>query len=79
MDKQEFEEKQLRHQARLRSYYDFGMGALWTGAGIFFLGYQRLGLEFDFDPLLSSIFGGACILYGIFRVWRGYKTKQQAG
>lgn len=79
MDRNEFEEKQIRHEGRLRSFYDFGMGILWSIAGVFFLGYRKLGFNFDFDPLVTSIFGGACVLYGIFRIWRGYKTKQQAG
>ncbi len=79
MDRKEFEEKQYRQQSRMRSFYDFGMGILWSVAGIFFLGYRKLGVDFDFDPLLTSIFGGACILYGGFRIWRGYKSKQQAG
>jgi hypothetical protein len=79
MNKQEFNEKEFRQQNRMRSYYDFGMGILWIVAGIFFLGYRKFGLDFDFDPLISAIFGGSCILYGSFRIWRGYKTKQQAG
>jgi len=79
MDRQDFEEKQHRQQSRLRSFYDFGMGILWFVAGVFFLAYRKLGIDVQFDPLLSSIFGGACILYGIFRIWRGYKSNQQAG
>jgi hypothetical protein len=74
MDRQQFEQKQERQQARLRAFYDYGMGILWLGAGIFFLGYQQFGMELDFDPLLSSIFGGACVLYGLFRIWRGYRV-----
>lgn len=76
MDRKEYEEKQLKQQTRLRSFYDFGMGLMWLAAGLFFLLYRKLGLEFDFDPLVSVIFGGACILYGLFRIWRGYKIKQ---
>jgi hypothetical protein len=79
MDKKEFDEQQLRRQIRLRSYYDFGMGILWIVAGVFFLGYRKLGMDFDFDPLVTAIFGSACILYGVFRIWRGYKSNQQAG
>lgn len=79
MNKQDFDDKEVRQQTRLRSYYDFGMGILWIIAGIFFLGYRKLGYDFDFDPLITSIFGGSCLLYGSFRIWRGYKTKQQAG
>jgi hypothetical protein len=42
--------------------------------GIFFLNHSRFGLEGKFDPLLANIFGGTCILYGLFRIWRGYKS-----
>ena len=76
MDRKEFEEKQLKQQYRLRSYYDFGMGILWIAAGIFFLLHRKLGMEFDFEPLMSNVFGGACILYGLFRIRRGFKLKQ---
>jgi hypothetical protein len=71
------EQKERRNQANIRAVYDLTMGLLWTGAGVFFMLYRYLGLDFDFDPLVAGIFGVACIGYGVFRVWRGYKTKKE--
>jgi len=75
MTERDFDQKQHRNQANIRSVYDFIMGILWSLVGIFLLSYKKLGFTFDFDPLVLCIFGGACILYGLFRVWRGYKSK----
>lgn len=74
MDRNEFEQKNERQQTRIKSYYNYGMGILWFAVGIFFLNHSRFGLEGQFDPLLANIFGGTCILYGLFRLWRGYKS-----
>ncbi|MDX2048361.1 MAG: hypothetical protein SFU87_16350 [Chitinophagaceae bacterium] len=73
MDIRDFEEKQRKNFSRMHAIYDLSMGVLWAGVGIFFLFYRKLGFDFDFDPVLTSIFGGASILYGIFRFYRGYK------
>jgi NhaP-type Na+/H+ or K+/H+ antiporter len=70
------EQKESRNQANIRAVYDLTMGLLWTGAGVFFILQQYLGLDFDFDPLVAGIFGVACIGYGGFRIWRGYKSKK---
>ena len=75
MDRNEFEQINERRQAKIRSFYNYGMGILWFGVGIFFLNHRRFGLEGQFDPLLANIFGGSCIFYGLFRLWRGYKNK----
>lgn len=78
---EEFEEKdeQLsgRHQGyvRMRTTMDMGMGILWLGMGLFlaFTKYfsddwaERLN-----DPSMK-IFGGLCIVYGLFRIYRGIK------
>ncbi len=54
MDRNEFEAKKDRQQARIKSFYNYGMGILWFGVGIFFLNHARFGLEGQFDPLLSQ-------------------------
>lgn len=70
MAQQDFEQMQQRSQARVRNIYAFTMGALLCLVGLFLIFHRRLGFEFDFDPLYSGLFGGICILYGLFRVWR---------
>jgi hypothetical protein len=51
---------------------------LWLGAGVFFLAGKYLGGKLIVDSLLSTIFGIACVCYGVFRLYRGfYATKQR--
>lgn len=73
MDRNEFEQKREQQSARMRSIYNYAMGVLWVGVGVFFLNHERFGLEGAFDPQLAMFFGGACIVYGLFRLWRGFK------
>jgi hypothetical protein len=70
------EQKERRNQANIRTVYDLTMGLLWSGAGLFFILYRFLGFEFGFDPLAAGIFGVACIGYGGFRIWKGFKAKK---
>ena len=77
MEREVFERNRQRQQSMTRIIYDLGMGLLWTGVGIFLLIHDKLGIPINFDDLLGRIFGGSCILYGLFRVYRGYKSFQQ--
>ncbi|HVU83581.1 MAG TPA: hypothetical protein VHC50_01985 [Puia sp.] len=56
-----------------RSIMDYGMGVVILCLGIFFLIAPKVGVVFGIDDLFRYIFGGLCILYGLFRVYRGYK------
>ncbi|MDB5202617.1 MAG: hypothetical protein JWQ27_2026 [Ferruginibacter sp.] len=60
---------------RMRSMMDYGMGILWAGMGIFMLFIEKFntGLEARFGDSSMKVFGGICLLYGAFRVYRGYK------
>ncbi len=60
---------------RMRSIMDYGMGVLWTGMGIFFIfiKYFNTTLALNYDDPVMKIFGGVCMLYGFFRIYRGYK------
>jgi hypothetical protein len=60
---------------RMRSIMDYGMGVLWTGMGIFFIFIKHFNtmLAVNYDDPVIKIFGGVCILYGFFRIYRGYK------
>ena len=70
-------EKQKRKQIIIRrALMDYSIGALITFAGIFFLVRDRFDLQFNenFPPNdIDKIFGGICILYGCWRIYRGYK------
>lgn len=60
---------------RMRSIMDYGMGVLWFGMGIFmiFIKHFNTGLEARFDDPTMKGFGAVCLIYGLFRIYRGYK------
>ncbi|MEY3433416.1 MAG: hypothetical protein RL131_1352 [Bacteroidota bacterium] len=72
-----FRDREEKRQSGFRVIYDFTMGFLWTAAGIFFLLNKYIIGNMGFDSLTSSIFGIACLCYGIFRLYRGYSLKKQ--
>ncbi len=67
------QERQRRNYILRRAIMDYGMGALIVLVGLFFIFSDRLGQHYDLDPLLQYGFSGLCILYGGFRIYRGYK------
>ena len=69
----DFEEKKRKAYSTRRSLMDYGMGIIIAGIGAFFAFSQKLGFEFDIDPLFRYLFAGLCLLYGGFRIYRGYK------
>ncbi len=76
---EEFEKEQMNDRdkgyVRMRSLMDYGMGVLWIGMGVFLIFIKKfspdMALRFD-DPMIK-VFGGVCIVYGSFRLYRGYK------
>lgn len=69
----EYEEKRRKTNILLHSVYDFTMGVLWVCAGGFFLLARKFGVELNLDTVLTTIFGVSAILYGAFRLYRGYR------
>lgn len=59
----------------MRSIMDYGMGLLWTFMGNFllFVKYFNASLASRFDDPAMKWFGIVCIIYGVFRIYRGYK------
>jgi hypothetical protein len=76
---EEFEKDQMNEKdkgyIRMRSIMDYGMGVLWTGMGIFLIFIKKFstGLELRYDSTTLGTFGAICFLYGLFRIYRGYK------
>lgn len=57
----------------MRRIYDFSMSLLILGTAVaMFLG-AKLGIVqlIEVDPLFRYLFGGVCLLYGGFRLYRG--------
>ncbi|HMC99222.1 MAG TPA: hypothetical protein VKH37_03685 [Ferruginibacter sp.] len=80
---EEFEKEQISDRdkgyIRMRSIMDLGMGTLWMALGLFLIFVKKLNANFAknlaerFDETMLYVFGGICIVYGLFRIWRGYK------
>ncbi len=70
-------EKQKRKQIIIRrALMDYTIGGLITLAGIFFLVRHMFDLQFNenFPPNdMDKKFGAICILYGSWRIYRGYR------
>lgn len=74
MAQEDYEDKKMKAYANRRSLMDYGMGILYIAAGAFVVFANRLGYELDFLPEpYSYAFGGLFLIYGIFRIYRGYK------
>ena len=73
---EEYEQKRRKQIGTMRSFFDYGIGTLIILAGIFMMVRDRFDLEFNdrFPPASTDIiFGIVCILYGAWRIYRGYK------
>ena len=78
---EEFEKEQPSERdksyLRMRSIMDFGMGMLWMAMGVFMIFIKRFNADLaeKYDANTFKIFGAVCIIYGLFRVYRGYKKQ----
>lgn len=73
---EEYEKRKRKQFSFVRSLLDYGMGLLLFLAGIFFLFRDRFSPELNerFPPNeLDIVFGVICIIYGAWRIYRGYK------
>ncbi len=68
-----FEDRKAKNYSLMRSILDYGMGIIILCFGFFFAFSEKLGVNFTLDPIFKYFFAGMCILYGGFRIYRGYK------
>jgi len=66
---EDFQEQQRKRTTRIRSIMDFSMGGLFILMGIALQFYKEIRLETVNRTGLGILF----ILYGIWRLYRGYK------
>jgi hypothetical protein len=72
--KNEYAEKRTRRFLTMRSIMDFGMGILYLAVGLFIMFPQVLGFGIEaFDKIFRYMFGGLCVVYGTWRIYRGIK------
>lgn len=73
---EDYENKKRKQIGTMRSLLDYGIGALIMLAGIFFIVRKQFDIDFNktFPPSNTDIlFGIVCLLYGGWRIYRGYK------
>lgn len=79
MSLEEFEntpDKKTRRYILMRSITDLGMGTIYLGVGIIILFAKQLNLYSDFaGSTPAKIFAVVVMIYGAWRVYRGFKKK----
>jgi hypothetical protein len=72
-EKQESNRRQKGY-AGMRSIMDYGMGLLIAAMGVFFIFSNKISRDFpQFDDPWIKGLGVVAVIYGIFRIYRGYK------
>lgn len=69
----DFRSKHAKSYILMRRIYDFSMSSLILGMAVVMFFGAKLGIMqlVDVDPLFRYLFGGICLLYGGFRLYRG--------
>jgi hypothetical protein len=77
----DYKERRQQSFSRLRMIYNISMGILVLAMAVVMLFGDRLGNDAieqfisPIDPVLRYLFGGLCLLYGAFRLYRGIKRE----
>jgi len=72
MEKDTSDGERRRYELR-RSIQDYGIGGIWFGFGVFLLVAPKLGFTLAIDDFFRYAFSGIWLLYGGWRIYRGYK------
>ena len=69
------QDRRRKNDISMRSIMDYGRGGIIFGVGLILLFASRMGWHKfdDLDPILRYGFAALCLLYGAFRIYRGYK------
>lgn len=79
--KSDCQDKRQKSFSQLRMVYNISMGILVLAMAVVMLFGDRLGIDAleqfisPIDPVLRYLFGGLCLLYGSFRLYRGIKRE----
>ena len=77
----DYKERREKSFSSLRSVYNITMAILVLAMAVVMLFGERFGVEAlsnfitPIDPVLRYLFGGLCLLYGFFRMYRGIKKE----
>lgn len=73
---EEYEKKRQKQVSSMRSVLDYAMGIIIIILGVLFFFRDQLNLEINetYKPnVWDRVFGIVCVLYGAWRIYRGYK------
>jgi hypothetical protein len=69
-------QRKSREPVNIRAMFDWVMGIIYLVVGFVLTFAPWLGIRIHFPPPdIARIFGTACMIYGGFRIYRGYKTR----
>lgn len=75
---EEYEKKKRKQVSTMRTIMDAGMGIFIFLLGVFFFFRSKFDIAFNksFPPdHIDKILGAICMVYGVWRMYRGYKKK----
>lgn len=65
--------KKENRKFSVRALFDWIMGVIYLGVGLFLVLSEYFGFKLYFPPKeVAVIFGALALLYGLFRCYRGY-------
>jgi hypothetical protein len=73
---EEYEKKRKKQVSFMKSILDYGMGLVIILLGCLFMFRNKLNLSINekYPPdQMDKILGVICVLYGVWRLYRGYK------
>jgi hypothetical protein len=72
---EDYQDQKRKQFAKMRSITDYGMGTFFLLLGLLFLLHNMLGFDFgnNKSPVMDVFFGIIAVLYGGWRIYRGYK------
>jgi cytochrome c biogenesis protein CcdA len=73
---EEYEKKRRKQLSSMRSLMDYAMGIVILCLGIFFFfrDHLKLAINEKYPPnYMDKILGVICVLYGAWRIYRGFK------
>lgn len=72
---EDYELQRKKTGSRVRSIVDYVMGTVFVSSGIYFLTYEKFGINiFRREPSsIDYLIGGLFVVYGSWRIYRGYK------
>ncbi|WP_114789510.1 hypothetical protein U0035_08210 [Niabella yanshanensis] len=75
---EEYEQRRTRQVSRIRGVLDYTMGILIIGIGLFLVFRSAINIKLNkiYPPdVWDKVYGILVILYGSWRLYRGYKKK----